>query len=179
MSSLKEVLHQKVSLENISKAFQIYSSDGIHKNLRMIRSIEDKNGNLIMEYKSNESKKVLSDSLRLAALHLLIKAGKEGTAMRLDWKYKLDNEIMAKTGTTYLHLDAWTVGMTPKLTCGIWVGSGENSKLRFRTIGLGQGANMALPVYARFVQELNGDSMLSSYVQGSFDIPESFHFECK
>ena len=66
-----------------------------------------------------------------------------GTAGRLRFRYKFTNEIGGKTGTTQNQSDGWFMGITPNLVTGVWVGCSER-QMRFRSIRLGQGANMAL-----------------------------------
>jgi len=64
--------------------------------------------------------------------------------------------MAGKTGTTQNHSDGWFVGLTPDLITAIWVG-GDNPVIRFRSITYGQGAYMALPIYARYMKALYQD----------------------
>ena len=68
-----------------------------------------------------------------------------GTGQRLRRApYNMDFPLAGKTGTTDNQSDAWFVGYTPMLTCGVWVGC-EDRAAHFRTITYGQGARAALP----------------------------------
>ncbi len=76
------------------------------------------------------------------------------------FKYGFNNPIAGKTGTTQNQSDGWFMGVTPDLTTGIWVGA-EDRSVHFRTITLGQGANMALPIWALYMQKVYNDPTLN------------------
>ena len=71
----------------------------------------------------------------------------------------MKNEIAGKTGTTNENSDGWFIGMTPNLVSGAWVG-GENRSIHFDRTELGQGANMALPIWALYMQKVYADKTL-------------------
>jgi len=89
----------------------------------------------------------------------------------------LRNDIAGKTGTTQNHSDGWFMGYTPDLVAGVWVGA-ESPKVHFRTIGLGQGANMALPIWGRFMNKVYKDPQFSQWKNARFDpLPDSLYWE--
>jgi len=92
-----------------------------------------------------------------------------GTGVRLRYKYGLNNPIAGKTGTTQNNSDGWFMGLTPDLVTGVWVG-GEDRSVRFRSITLGQGANMALPIWALYMKRIYADSKLKLST-GDFERP--------
>src|SRR6185503_16496123 len=75
-----------------------------------------------------------------------------------------------KTGTTQNNSDGWFIGITPDLVTGVWTGA-EDRSVRFTRTDLGQGANMALPVYGYFMNKVYADSTLE-ISQGDFKKPE-------
>ena len=85
------------------------------------------------------------------------------------------NEIAAKTGTTNNHSDGWFMAIVPKLTCGVWVG-GEERSIHFDNLSSGQGANMALPVFAMFIQKVYADPTLNIKAEDIFEKPESINY---
>ena len=95
-----------------------------------------------------------------------------GTAVRIRNTYKLPNDIAGKTGTTQSNADGWFMAITPKLVTGVWVG-GEYPSIHFRTTALGQGANMALPIYALYQQQINKNKQFSGISNASFPTPSS------
>ena len=79
-----------------------------------------------------------------------------GTGRSLGSRYGLTNEIAGKTGTTQSYADGWFIGFTPEIVTGVWVGA-DNPGVHFRTGDYGQGARMALPVWALMMQQVLKD----------------------
>ena len=67
------------------------------------------------------------------------------------YPYEFKNAIAGKTGTTQNQSDGWFMGMVPNLVTGVWVG-GEDRSVHFEDIAFGQGATMALPIWAQFMK---------------------------
>jgi penicillin-binding protein 1A len=88
------------------------------------------------------------------------------------------NEIGAKTGTTSNNSDGWFMGVTQKIVAGVWVG-GDDRSIHFRTTALGQGAKMAMPAYAKFMEKVYADQSLAieGYRKMPFIKPENFAFD--
>jgi len=78
-----------------------------------------------------------------------------------------------KTGTTQNNSDGWFMGYTPSLVSGVWVG-GEDRSIHFDRIGEGQGASMALPIWALYMRKVLADQDLGYSSSEQFDIPGSF-----
>ena len=97
-----------------------------------------------------------------------------GTASRLH-SDGLDGDIGGKTGTTNNNSDGWFMGITPMLVSGCWVG-GEDRDIHFDSGSLGQGATMALPVWAYYMQQIYADPTLPYDPKARFDIPKGFDF---
>jgi len=95
---------------------------------------------------------------------------KEGTGVRLGWKYKLNNPIGGKTGTTQNNSDGWFMGITPELVTGVWTGA-EDRAIHFSTTNFGEGANTALPIFALYMQKVYADPNLK-YSKGDFPPPK-------
>ena len=69
----------------------------------------------------------------------------------------------------------------PDLVTGVWVG-GEERSIHFRSIKLGSGANMALPIWGEFMKNIYNDSEFSDNYNHSFDKPNkelSINLDCK
>ena len=93
----------------------------------------------------------------------------KGSGGRLRWKYGLYNDIAGKTGTTQNHSDGWFIGFVPDLVTGVWTGA-DNRAVRFRDLSLGQGAEMALPIWGGFMKKLYKDENID-VSNGSFKYP--------
>ena len=98
----------------------------------------------------------------------------EGTGRRLRFRYGFKAEIAGKTGTTNDNADGWFMGYTPSLVSGCWVG-GDDRDIHFTSMSDGQGASMALPIWALYMQKVYADESLGYSQEETFNIPEDFN----
>jgi len=162
-----------LSMIELAKAYTPFVNESVPSTPIFITKIEDKNGNLIASYedlypKAKNEEKAFKDETRQAMLEFMKATVDEGTANRLRSKYQLTNAIAGKTGTTQDNKDGWFVGITPKLITVTWVGN-DNQQIGFSSTGIGQGANSALPIFAKYFQKLNSDSNYNAITQASFE----------
>jgi penicillin-binding protein 1A len=150
-----------ISLYEMVGAMNTFNNSGIHVKPYFVTKIEDKFGNVIESF-STQSNEAMNEETAYLMLNLMQGVVETGTGIRLRSKYKLDNEIAGKTGTTQNQSDGWFMGLTPQLTTGVWVGC-EDRAAHFRTLSLGQGANMALPIWALYMQKVYNDRSLRIY----------------
>ena len=68
------------------------------------------------------------------------------------------------------------IGLAPKLTAAAWVG-GEDRSIHFDQLGMGAGGNMALPIYAEFLQRVYADSTLGITQEDDFERPLDFYVD--
>ena len=86
-----------------------------------------------------------------------------------------DIKVACKTGTTQSQSDGWFIGMTPDLVTGIWVGA-EDRSVRFNSLQLGMGTNMALPMWGYYMKEAYADESLGLTYE-DFEKPEGLDIE--
>ncbi len=148
-------------------AYGAFVNQGVYVKPVMVTRIEDKNGTVLYEYVP-ETKDVLSKEVAYAMINLMegVTQGGSGTRLRhssnkdqtvykeiiTGYPYEFTNPIAGKTGTTQNQSDGWFMGMVPNLVTGVWVG-GEDRATHFKTITYGQGASMALPIWALYMKE--------------------------
>ncbi|MFO7614816.1 MAG: transglycosylase domain-containing protein [Bacteroidales bacterium] len=157
-----------ITLYEMTGAFNTFVNKGVYIQPIMVLRVEDKYGNVIDSFVP-EKKEAISEETAYLMLDLMKGVVQSGTGIRLRLKYGLNNPIAGKTGTTQNQSDGWFMGITPDLTTGVWVG-GEDRSVHFRTITLGQGANMAMPIWALFIQKVYADKTLN-ISQGDFEKP--------
>ena len=157
-----------VSLYEMVGAMNTFSNKGVYIHPIFITRIEDKNGNILQNFVP-EQREAMSEETAYLMLELMKGVVQIGTGIRLRLTYKLNNPIAGKTGTTNNHSDGWFMGLTPDLTTGVWVGC-EDRAAHFRTLSLGQGANMALPIWAIYMEKIYADSTIN-ISQGDFEKP--------
>lgn len=148
-----------ISLYEMVGAFNTYANRGIHVTPYFITKIEDKFGNVIESF-APESNEAMDEQTAYLMLNLMQGVVETGTGIRLKYKYGFRNEIAGKTGTTQNQSDGWFMGTVPQLSTGVWVGC-EDRSAHFRSVSLGQGANMALPVWALYMQRVYADTTLN------------------
>lgn len=157
-----------LSLYEMVGALNTFVNKGVYIEPIFITRIEDRNGSLLDQFEPMQQE-AMSEETAYLMIELMKGVVVTGTGIRLRYKYGFNTPIAGKTGTTQNNSDGWFMGLTPKLTTGVWTGC-EDRAAHFRTITLGQGANMALPVYGLYLQKLYADTTLNFY-RGDFDKP--------
>lgn len=157
-----------LTLYEMVGAMNTFANKGVYIEPIFITRIEDKNGN-VLETFVPEQNEAMSEETAYLMLNLMKGVVQYGTGIRLRLTYKFNNPIAGKTGTTNNHSDGWFMGITPDLTTGVWVGC-EDRAAHFRTLYYGQGANMALPIWALFMNRVYADSTLNISM-GDFEPP--------
>lgn len=157
-----------LSLYEMVGAMNTFVNKGIYIEPIFITHIVDKNGNVIENFIPQQQEAMSAETAYLM-LELMKGVVQTGTGIRLRFKYQFTNPIAGKTGTTQNQSDGWFMGLTPDLVTGVWTGC-EDRAAHFRTITLGQGANMALPIWALYMQQVYNDSTLNVSM-GDFEKP--------
>jgi len=172
-----------VSVYEMVGAYSAFVNRGTYTKPYYITRIEDKNGNVIRNFVP-ERREALSEEDAQIMLYMLRGTVEEqgGTAQSLGWRWGLtdgNNQIGAKTGTTQNYSDGWFMGVTKDLVAGAWVG-GDDRAIHFPSIVWGQGARMALPIWADFMTKVYADTTLG-YTKGPFPDPRqplSIQLDC-
>ena len=154
-------------------AYTAFPNNGIRIAPMFVTRIEDNEGNELADFQPRMTEVISSESAYKMLVELMAVVD-EGTARRLRFKYNLEGEIGGKTGTTNRNSDAWFMGFTPQLVSGVWVG-GEERDIHFDSMRMGQGATMALPIWAYFMKKVYRDISLPYSPTATFDIPEDFN----
>lgn len=170
----------EVSVYEQVAAYSTLANLGERNEPIMILKITDKVGNVLKEY-TTTSKAAIKPETAYLMTYMLRGAVDEplGTAEGLKrTSIVAGNEIGAKTGTTSNYSDGWFMGVTQKLVAGVWVG-GDDRSIHFRSLALGQGAKMAMPAYAKFMEKVYRDPSLAveGYTKMPFLKPENFNFD--
>jgi penicillin-binding protein 1A len=158
-------------LEQI-KAYSIFLNHGHQVTPVFIRRIEDQDGKILYTAGPEISQEqYISDLTAEEITAMLCNVVNRGTAGSLRSIYGFQNDIGGKTGTTQNHSDGWFVGITPDMITAIWVG-GDNPIIRFRSMAYGQGAYMALPIYAKYLSALYHDPVFKASQNSTFNISD-------
>ena len=174
-----------ISLFEMVGAYSTFANKGIYVKPITITRIEDKNGTVLFEV-APETRDVISEESAYVTLNLLKGVTEGGSGQRLrhnvakdnyayqavvtGYPYEFTNPIAGKTGTTQNHSDGWFMGIVPNLVTGVWVG-GEDRAVHFDNIAYGQGASMALPIWALFMKAAYENPDLGVSLE-DFEAPE-------
>lgn len=163
----------EITVGEMVSAYTTFVNHGIRAAHMFVTKIEDNEGNLIAQFQPRMNE-VISEESANKMLYMLKAVVDGGTGGRLRFKYGMKGELGGKTGTTNNNSDAWFMGLTPTLVSGVWVG-GDDRDIHFDSMAMGQGATMALPIFAGFMQRVYRDGQLGYNENAVFDIPEGFN----
>jgi penicillin-binding protein 1A len=179
-----------VSLFEMVGSYSTFANQGVYIKPSLITRIEDKNSSILYQ-NIPETKDVLSEEAAYVTISLMEGVTQSGSGSRLrhDWAinnpvyksmitgypWEFENSIAGKTGTTQNQSDGWFMGVVPNLVTGVWVG-GEDRSTHFSEIAYGQGASMALPIWANYMKDCYGNEDLDISKE-DFIIPEFLSIE--
>lgn len=163
----------EVSVSEMVSAYTTFANHGIRTAPILVTRIEDSEGNVIAEFQPRMNE-VISAEAANKMLILLRGVIDGGTGGRIRYKYNIGGEVGGKTGTTNRNSDAWFIGFTPQLVSGCWVG-GEDRDIHFDNMTYGQGASMALPIWAYYMKKIYNTPELGYDVNTRFDLPENYN----
>ena len=156
-----------ISLFELVGAYGTFANQGIYIQPIVITRIEDKKGTALFEVVP-KTKDVISEEAAYVTINFMQGVTEHGSGARLrhagleetnyvyekvvtGYPYIFENPIAGKTGTTQNQSDGWFMGIVPNLVTGVWVG-GEDRSIHFEEIAFGQGATMALPIWALYMK---------------------------
>ena len=158
-----------LSVYDMVTAYNTYPSGGVYTTPVFVTRIEDSDGNVLGQF-TDRKRVALSQRATGEMISMMRAVVDQGTGVRLRLKYGIKSEMAGKTGTTNDNSDGWFIGYTPTITAGVWVGA-EDRYVHFANTNLGQGANMALPIWGLWMQKVLKDGTLGISAEDVF--PES------
>lgn len=163
----------EITVGEMVSAYTAFVNHGIRAAHMFVTRIEDNEGNTIAQFQPRMNE-VISEESANKMLYMLKAVVDGGTAGRLRHKYGFTADLGGKTGTTNNNSDAWFMGLTPTLVSGVWVG-GDDRDIHFASMAMGQGATMALPVFALYMQKVYKDKQLGYNEKAVFDLPPGYN----
>lgn len=134
----------EVTLEQQVDAYSVFPNDGIRIAPRLVRRVVSADGVPLYEASPDVSE-VISQKVARTMMVFFQGVTSEGTAARLR---ELNHPLGGKTGTTNDFTDAWFIGFSPSITCGVWVGYDDRQSLGDKQTG----AAVALPLWTSFMK---------------------------
>lgn len=133
-----------LTLYEQTAAYSVFPNDGVRIEPRYIRKVTDYEDH-VLEENFPDAKDVISARTARIMVSLLQDVVEHGTGFLAS---KLNHPLAGKTGTTNDFTDAWFVGFSPSITCGVWVGFDEKKTLGNKETG----AEAALPIWIDFMR---------------------------
>lgn len=167
-----------ITLYEMLGAYSTFANYGDYNKPEMIWRIEDANNRVIKEIKP-EIKQIMNPLYAYTMIEMMKGVTAYGTASGELRRRGISAgvEIAGKTGTTQNNSDGWFIGITPNLATGVWVGW-EDRAAHFYATGEGQGAKMALPIWAIFMKKVYADKQLGISPDDKFVKPADWEGGC-
>ncbi len=131
-------------------AMGTFANMGVKQEQIPILRVEDSKGTILEEYKESEGRQVLDPQVAYQIINIM--SDNDARAFVFGSRSPLilpDRIVAAKTGTTNEWRDGWTLGYTPSLVAGVWVGNNDHSKMRAGA----DGSIVAAPIWNQFMRE--------------------------
>jgi len=134
----------EITLEQQVDSYSVFPNDGIRVTPRLIRKVENYDGITLWQDRP-EIDDVISEQTARSMMTLFRAVTAHGTGAAVA---QLDHPLGGKTGTTSDFTDAWFIGFSPSITCGVWVGYDSRQSLGDKETG----ARAALPIWMTFMK---------------------------
>ncbi len=145
-----------VSPLELTGAYGCFANNGIWNQPYFFDKITNRNNEIIYQKKQKNSiyqTTVFPSEIAEQMTYMLTQVVRQGTASRIK-NYLVNIEAAGKTGTTNTAADAWFIGYTPQLVCGIWLGF-DDRRINFNCLGsVGYGGRIAAPLWGKIMAEI-------------------------
>jgi penicillin-binding protein 1C len=138
----------EVSLLELTGAYGVFANDGTRNPTVSVLRIEDKQGNIIEEFKEAPEEVLSSDVARKITSILSDNKARTPAFSANSALYFPGKDVAVKTGTTNDYRDVWTIGYTPNIAVGMWAGNNDNSPMKKNVAGM-----IIAPIWHAFMEE--------------------------
>ncbi len=158
----------EVTLTEITAAFGVFATEGTLHPTRSILKIETADGTTLEE-KRDSPKSVLDTEVARTINNIL--SDNDARVPVFNPRSSLyfpSREVAAKTGTTQDYRDAWTIGYTPSIVAGVWVGNNDNTPMQQE----GLSVMVAGPIWHAFMEATFASSSPEGFTRPELRHPE-------
>ena len=150
----------EVKLLEMTGAFAVFANSGVRVPPSPVLRIEDSRGNVLVDNSAPTGEQVVSPQHAYLITSILADTQARCRAFHCPSILELTRPAAAKTGTTDDFRDAWTIGYTPDLVTGVWVGNSDNSPM----VNL-PGAAGAGPLWHNFMEAAHAGAPVRDFVR--------------
>jgi 1A family penicillin-binding protein len=152
----------EVKLLEHTATYGAFATEGILHPTASVLKVEDSKGVTLEEWKPNDGKRVLDQQVTRELSDVLSDNASRAYVFGASNYLTLpDRSVAAKTGTTNNYHDAWTMGYTPSLVTGVWVGNMDNSEMKKGA----DGSVIAAPIWQEFMKAATKDMPKESFTK--------------
>ena len=134
----------EITLEEQVASYSVFPNDGLRVKPRLVRKVSNADGITLWEDTPSVNE-VIDQQTARTMMTLLRAVTQHGTGAAAA---QLNHPVGGKTGTTSDYTDAWFLGFSPSITCGVWVGYDSNQSLGEKETG----ARAALPIWMTWMK---------------------------
>lgn len=150
----------EVKLLEHANAFSAFAREGIIKPINPLLKVEDSGGKVLEEFAEQKGERVLSiNSSRMINSILSDNNARSFIFGANNYLTLGDQPVAAKTGTTNDNKDAWTIGYTPSIITGVWVGNNDGKEMKAGA----DGSVVAAPIWRNYMQQALAGSSIESF----------------
>ena len=153
----------EITLEEQVASYAVFPNDGLRMKPRLIRRVSNADGITLWEEPPAVNEVISQQTARtmMTLFEAVIKHGTGAAAAQLN------HPLGGKTGTTSEYTDAWFLGFSPSITCGVWVGFDTNQTLGEKETG----ARAALPIWITWMRAAISDRSDEKFLGDETDNP--------
>ncbi|NMB94929.1 MAG: penicillin-binding protein [Flexilinea flocculi] len=155
----------EVTLLELTNAFSVFANNGAYVPATAIKKIINKEDEVIYESGTPEKEQIIREEYAFQMNSILSDNAARTPAFGSDSVLNLPFPVAVKTGTTNDYRDNWTVGYTPDLSVGVWIGNADYSPMMGTT-----GISGAAPIWSDFIRQ--AAYQISNHTPTDFSIPE-------
>lgn len=138
----------EVRLIELAQAYSAFANGGLRVEPISILKVEDSDGRVLEEYKPASGTRVLSPEEAFIISHILSDNNARLVTFGAHSAIAISGrQIAVKTGTTNDKRDNWTIGWTPQIVAGVWVGNNDNTEMK----EVASGVSGAAPIWRRVI----------------------------
>lgn len=168
-----------ITLYDMIKVYGTIANAGVRPEPVTVLKVVDRNGKVLYDYNQELTANAdlgphvhaLTEDQASLMTEMLQNVINYGTGSRLRRGFGITGDFAGKTGTTQNQSDGWFICFNPQLVTGAWVGA-PSPAVRFRSMALGQGSAMALPIVAWFWHKVANDRKLGKLITEKFPDPK-------
>ncbi len=142
----------ETTLLDMTSVYSVFAANGIRHPYKGIMQVEDATGNILEKYEDKSYEVLKSKTTNILSDILSDNTARTPTFGANSILNVTGHDTAVKTGTTNNNKDAWTIGYTPSITVGVWVGNNDNTPMKKG------GAALAGPIWNAVMSEALKDT---------------------